>query len=297
MKSFADELQNLNIYDKINKNINCCPQDNYEIFASLVKLANEKHLPSKIVKYNKRKHMKSKWMTDGILKSINTKGKLYKILIQTDIEDEHLYTRLKSELITHRTVLRRNIRESKRMYHTRTFELYIYKKIFKKTCFVINSTFSRKKKCNESEQFIIGDKELKDPTVIANEFNKYFVNIGQSLAEKITPTHDFNFYLKNRIDSQLRFTLVDEEHIVWIFNRLKNKSGYGCDNISNKLLKYAKTFLIKPLTLLINQTLSTGIFPNELKISRVRPLFKNGDTSNINNYRPISILPSISTNL
>ena len=50
----------------------------------------------------------------------------------------------------------------------------------------------------------------------------------------------------------------------------------------------------KPLTLLINQTLSTGVFPNELKISRVRPMFKNGDTSHINNYRPISILPSIS---
>ena len=91
----------------------------------------------------------------------------------------------------------------------------------------------------------------------------------------------------------MRFTLVDEEHIVGIFNRLQNKSSYGCDNISNKLLKYPKAFLIKPLILLINRTLSTGIFPNELKISRLRPLFKNGDTSNINNYRPISILPSI----
>ena len=78
--SFADELKNLNIYDKMEKNINCCPQDNYEVFASLVKFATEKHLPSKIVKYNKRKHMKSKWMTDDILKSINTKDKLYKIL-------------------------------------------------------------------------------------------------------------------------------------------------------------------------------------------------------------------------
>ena len=58
-----------------------------------VKFAKEKHLPSKILKYNKRKHMKSKWMTDGILKSINTKDKLYKFLIQTDTEDEHFYTR------------------------------------------------------------------------------------------------------------------------------------------------------------------------------------------------------------
>ena len=95
------------------------------------------------------------------------------------------------------------------------------------------------------------------------------------------------------IHSQLRFTL-SEEHIVDIFNRFKNKSSYGCDNISYKLLKSAKDFLIKPLTLLINQTLSTGIFPNELKNSRVRPLFRNGDTSNINNYTPISIHPSIS---
>ena len=82
-------------------------------------------------------------------------------------------------------------------------------------------------------------------------------------SEKITPTN-FNFYLKNRIDSQLQFTLVDEEHIIGIFNRFKNKSSYGCDNISNKLLKYAKHFLINPLRLLINQTLSTGIFSNEL---------------------------------
>ena len=127
MESFADELKNFNIYDKMNNTINCSPQDNYEVFASLVKFAKEKHLPSKFVKYNKRKHMKSKFqlMTDGILKSINTKDKLYKIIsIQTTTEDEHLYTRFKFEFITHRTVLRRNIREAKRMYYTRTFDLY-----------------------------------------------------------------------------------------------------------------------------------------------------------------------------
>ena len=59
MKSGADEIKNHTIYDKMNKNINCCPQDNYEVFASFVKFAKEKDLPSKIVKYNKRKHMKS----------------------------------------------------------------------------------------------------------------------------------------------------------------------------------------------------------------------------------------------
>ena len=45
---------------------------------------------------------------------------------------------------------------------------------------------------------------------------------------------------------------------------------------------------------MINQTLTTGEFPNELKISKVKPLFKTGDTLQINNYRPISLLPSVS---
>ena len=67
--------------------------------------------------------MKSKWVTDGILKSINTtKDKIYKFFIQTDTENEHLHTRLKSEFITHRTVLRRHNMEAKRMYYTRTFD-------------------------------------------------------------------------------------------------------------------------------------------------------------------------------
>ena len=108
----------------MNTNINFCPQDTYEVFASLVKFAKENHLHSKIVNCNKRKHMKSKWMTDDILKSINTKDKLYTILIQTDTEGEHLYSRLKSDFITHRSVLRRNIMEAILMYYTRTFELY-----------------------------------------------------------------------------------------------------------------------------------------------------------------------------
>ena len=55
---------------------------------------------------------------------------------------------------------------------------------------------------------------------------------------------------------------------------LKNKSSHGYDNISNKLLKRASDIIVEPLTLIINQTLSTGIFPKQLNISRVKPLFK-----------------------
>ena len=51
-----------------------------------------------------------------------------------------------------------------------------------------------------------------------------------------------------------------------------------------------------PLILLIIHTLSPGKFHNELKISKVKPLFKTEDTSQINNYKPISFLTSVSKN-
>ena len=52
--------------------------------------------------------------------------------------------------------------------------------------------------------------------------------------------------------------------------------------------------MCKPLTIIINQSLATGIFPDPLKIAKVIPLYKKGNRTLRDNYRPISILPSIS---
>ena len=71
----------------------------------------------------------------------------------------------------------------------------------------------------------------------------------------------------------------------------------GCcnDNISNKNIKYAKNVLTKPLTLLVNQHLHTRSYLSQLKLSRVKPLFKSSDQSRFSNYRPISLLTFLST--
>ena len=47
---------------------------------------------------------------------------------------------------------------------------------------------------------------------------------------------------------------------------------------------------LKPLTYLINKSIHQGIFPDELKIAKVFPVFKSGDKTNISNYKPISVL-------
>ena len=90
------------------------------------------------------------------------------------------------------------------------------------------------------------------------------------------------------------FQPITEVKISEIIGNLKNKSSYGHDCLSNIMINKAQCPLIKPLTLLINQSLSTGIFSNKLKISRVKLLFKKGKVYLFSNYRPISLLPSLS---
>ena len=88
--------------------------------------------------------------------------------------------------------------------------------------------------------------------------------------------------------------MIDDSAVDKIINKMPPKQSCGFDNISLKLLKFSKNVLIKPITIIINQMLNTGYFPDRLKIGKVKPIFKKGDNSNFSNYRPISLLPAIS---
>jgi len=79
-----------------------------------------------------------------------------------------------------------------------------------------------------------------------------------------------------------------------IIDDLKNKSNCGIDGISNKILKGIKMEIMKPLSTLINKSLTEGEFPNELKATKIIPIYKAKSKDNVNNYRPISLLSSIS---
>ena len=144
------------------------------------------------------------------------------------------------------------------------------------------------------EEFSINNQLVIDPEVIANSFNEYFVSIGRKLAEKIQPVQRFSSYLNVPSETVFNFVPVTEQNISDIIKNLKNKSSYEHDCLSNILIKKVQNVLIEPLTFLINQSLSTDIFPNELKISLVKPLYKSGNASLLSNYRPISVLFSIS---
>ena len=69
---------------------------------------------------------------------------------------------------------------------------------------------------------------------------------------------------------------------------------HGYDEISTNLLKLSSPFILSPLTRMCNKSLALGIFPDRLKYSEIKLIFKKGDKHIISNYRPISILTSFS---
>ena len=292
MNNFVNELKETNIYDQLDKQLTGDPNANYELFNSLLNNAREKHLPKKKIKYQKKLHKKSKWITNGILNSINKKDKLYKTLVQTDTNNIVLYERLKNEFKEYRASLRKTIRKAKRDFYTHIYNRH--KNDIKKTWSLINETLNRNLRKQSTNEFLVDDQMLSDPLVIANKFNEYFAHIGSTLADKIPPAPHFNNYLNNPVESKFSFHTITENKVSSIINKLKNKISYGYDSISNIMLKKTHDPLIRPVTLLINQTLSTGIFPKSLKISRIKPLFKQGKSCQFTNYRPISLLPSMS---
>ena len=91
-----------------------------------------------------------------------------------------------------------------------------------------------------------------------------------------------------------KFDTITNIETIRIITNIKSKQSCGHDSISTALLKQIKTEVSPSITLIINQCLTTGIFPNKLKIAKVVPVFKKGDNELLNNYRPISVLPSIS---
>ena len=101
-------------------------------------------------------------------------------------------------------------------------------------------------------------------------------------------------YLPENHATTMKMKFVREEAVDSIINKLKSKANLGIDGISNQILKIAKAELLRPLIFLTIQMIYTGIYLQPLKFAKVSPIFMANDKEHFSNYRPISLLPSIS---
>ena len=73
IQRFITEVSNAKIYNKLQKNLNTNPNYNYKILLNHLLNAKLKHIPQKVKRFNKRRHLKAKWMTNEISQEIVTK--------------------------------------------------------------------------------------------------------------------------------------------------------------------------------------------------------------------------------
>ena len=116
----------------------------------------------------------------------------------------------------------------------------------------------------------------------ANTLNSYFSSIQQNDNGNLP---EFYNLTKQKFDN---IDLIRE--IIKIFlNRLKITHTFGTDVISSSMLKLLSNELCRPLYIIFNSSLLSGNIPKIWKKSIITQIFKKGEPSNSNNYRPISI--------
>jgi len=231
------------------------------------------------------------WITRGILNSIKHKDKLYRA-VKRNPQNITILDKYKK----YRNFLTKLLKTSKANY----FQTKIIKSQgnLKQTWATINEALNKSAQTNDIDSIEINcdgtNKQIHDKFQISKIMNEYFTSLSSSITShncsdinKRGPDITFN-------EQTIYLSPITSAELQKIISSLKSKSSHGIDEISTKLIKEIAPYILTPLVHILNISLSSGIFPNALKIARVVPIFKSTNRLDPCNYRPISLLPSFS---
>ena len=122
----------------------------------------------------------------------------------------------------------------------------------------------------------------------ADFMNDFFASIGPTLASNYNKSWTYQGQIYNCVFPDM---LTNDEEVLKLCKEIQETKSSAIDSLSSMILKHAFLALIPKLTFLLNLSLKSGKFPQIWKQAVVIPLAKEGDTSNVGNYRPISLLP------
>lgn len=243
------------------------------------------HVPMKQLSRKEVRFKLKPWLTPGLIRSIQTKNRLFRHYIRTRSENAHERFKMYRNKLSHLMKI------SKTKYYQEYFTFN--QSNVKNTWKGIRELISLKPKASVPPSKI----KKADGTVttnvkeIANEFNNFFANIGTKLATAIpSPARSFSSYLPSLQPNSFYLfptTTQEIECIILSFNTGKASGPYS---IPTTLLKLLRSVISYPLEILFNFSFTTGTVPEQFKVARVIPVFKKGPQKSLSNYRPISLL-------
>ena len=141
------------------------------------------------------------------------------------------------------------------------------------------------------------DVVINNSIELSDTFNDHFSTIGPRLANEIPPigqNDDLSYttFLTCN-NSSFQFFPISSNIVFSHLNKLSRSKATGLDNISARFIRECADLISVPISDLFNKSLTSGIFPDDWESARVIPLFKQGERSDLNNYRPISVISVI----
>ena len=278
---FVESVRNINWSDVLE----CFdPQECYTKFFKKLNEVYEISFPFRkyVTSYKNRKP----WLTEGIKAAIKRKNELWvKCKTYSSMHFALQYNEYKK-------YLQRVCRKAEKDYYDNLFNEN--KNDIVKSWKIIRNIINSKKNSHINETFHIENKDVNDKEIIAKKFNEFYVNIGPTLARNIPSGRcEPISYIKNGIVNSIFLRSVNENEVVTILKDMKSSSP-GWDDISPRIVKQTYKCFLEPLVHISNISILHGVFPNELKIAKVIPLYKGGESKLLVNFRPVSVLPVFS---
>ena len=267
-----------------------CQSDTERAFNKFGILINEEYNKAfPLREINTKTRIRDPWISNAIIQSSKTKLKLFKkkqknptqINIQAYSNFNSSFNKIK--------------REAKIKYFEEKFTES--KNDIKETWKLINKALNKSSPTiNHPTSIRHNHIDITDSQNIASLFNEYFTNVGNNTRNMIPRDKHYDYKATMPAGNDRSFFLgpVNSHDVADVIHKLKPKSSSGHDNISSNVLKQIVPYIIEVLTHIINLSLSSGTFPYDMKIAKVIPIFKSGDTAEVKNDRPISLLTSFS---
>lgn len=225
------------------------------------------------------KRLCNPWITQAIINSIKRKNNMYK--------DFKIGAITELEFKRFRNTLNRLIKHTKSSYYLNIFTNF--KNNTKKIWETINNLY-KKHKHNNIDYISQNNIKLTDPVQISEAFNKFYINIAPTLDQHLPPsTVDPLNFLQGNYPTSMVVPPIYPQEVINIINSIKNKKS-NPKEIPLSIIKENKAKFAIPLSILFNQSINSGKFPQCLKHATVIPIYKKGSKDDIGNYRPISLL-------